>query len=516
VNITVAVIDTVGRPIAGARITVLGSSFVAPLITNTLGQAYLEQNSASWIRIKIEHPQYVEEALESLIPPSGGSFLWNNPVCSIAPEGVITVRLSCIQPAPLMPISKKDLLKAAPFNPGKAFVEVSESGNSTGRYLNINNGSLGFYPVKQRLLPSTPTEGWGRIEHSSMERIDPSSDGDLALLEWGVEEGAKTLLVAVWFPRYRGTTPTSVDFIIFFSPNTAFAEYPQTASAYPYQTDKKGSGGNLRQPFLSLAYRFLFHEKYLTYQLLAAHRQAVLIFPIQPPAGCGPFGEVSGLSRLVAEVTHFMHREGRTSGGITDRSQDLAPRRGYRFLRNGIHRPPPPLNRVILAGFSSGMNPVLDMLGAYHGQTLRALGFNPTIFGADPSKFLNAWSEVWDHDTPAEIRGKLDTNLPAWLNRTPERVARCYQTDYTGSLNWIKSTPLKNFVQEPLKFISGVASEQHSNKCSLVYFGSGYLHHVANDNSAQQKFWEDKDSHQAVPHITFGHAACLSGLRKSD
>ncbi|MCQ6562874.1 hypothetical protein [Paenibacillus mendelii] len=38
----------------------------------------------------------------------------------------------------------------------------------------------------------------------------------------------------------------------------------------------------LVQPYIGLGQRYLFHEKWLAYQLLAAKRQSILVIPIHP------------------------------------------------------------------------------------------------------------------------------------------------------------------------------------------------------------------------------------------
>ena len=50
----------------------------------------------------------------------------------------------------------------------------------------------------------------------------------------------------------------------------------------------------LVQPYIGLAHRYMFFEKWLVDQLLAAKRQAVVVFPVQPYGNWGPFGEVAG------------------------------------------------------------------------------------------------------------------------------------------------------------------------------------------------------------------------------
>jgi hypothetical protein len=344
----------------------------------------------------------------------------------------------------------------------------------------------------------------------------------------------------VWIPLWQGITPSQLDFVVFFTPPTnpideatKKPKYPSDRfpwlQSYPYEAWK---GGKLRedgppalvQPYPALGYRYLFREKWLVYQLLAAKRQAVVVFPIQPFGDWGPFAQAAGLARLLAEVSHFLHRTAYTSGGQTSREEDRAPSPNFRFDRITIHQPPPRLQRVVLSGFSSGMTPIVDMLGTTFGQKMNDQRFSKngidshTLFGADVAPFLRVWKEVWDHDARNDIRITMDQKLPGWLRQDPMRMARCYQTHYTGSEGWIDRSPLVQFTSSSLlKPANGLdASERHKDsRCSLVYFGQGYLLHGTSASEIAPAFWKAANDHQAVPMVTFGHAASLSGLTKS-
>lgn len=312
----------------------------------------------------------------------------------------------------------------------------------------------------------------------------------------------------------------------FFSPNTGYAKFPDDTfpwlGKYPYWAAKGSNpirpGGPLPlvQPYLGLGHRYLFSEKWLVCQLLAAKRQAVVVFPVQPFGNWGPFGEIAGLSRLTSEITHFMQRT-RSTEPASQSGQDLAPTPRYRLGRMGIQRPPPVVRRVILSGFSAGMAPVVGMLGTQVGQRLGTASMTHELFGAEVAPFLAAWKEVWDHDAPAGVRIAMDAALPAWMRRDSARMARCYQSDHTASRGWIGATPLNAFVSAPKKPPGLLGSEErHSEaRCSLAFFGAGYLHHSSSTPPIPPAFWTAGDDHQAVPMVTFGHAARLSGLAAS-
>jgi len=365
------------------------------------------------------------------------------------------------------------------------------------------------------------------------------------------------MLVAAWIPRFRGPSPSELDFVVFFSPTTAPERgYPADKfpwrDPYPYMAVKrnplrdKGSPA-LAQPYPGLGQRYLFELKWLVYQQLAARREATLIFPIQPSGDWGPFAYASGLARLIAEITHFMRRTARTDGLQSDREQDQAARPRYRVSRPGIHLPLPQRRqnilkprRIILSGFSAGVGPIVGMLGTSSGQKMDDGRFENghDRFGADVTPFLDAWMEVWDHDAPSEVRAMLEQAGPGWMNRNSRRMLRCYQSQFTSTpRNWIHTTPLAQFapgsVKPPVSAAGVVADERHADdRCSLVYFDIGFLNHSASAHRVAPVFWKwtesdpndpkkmivrgVADEHQAVPMVTFGHAALLSGLKKTE
>jgi hypothetical protein len=350
-------------------------------------------------------------------------------------------------------------------------------------------------------------------------------------------------------PRFKGTAATQLDVIVYFSPTTTPDKgYPADTlpwrGPYPFQATKDGvvrEGGPpaLVQRYLVLLYRYLFFEKLFAYQLLAAQRSAVILFPIQPSGDWGPVASASGLTRLVAEVTHFLHRNHLT--GASDRGEpDKAPLPGARARYPALHLDPAGLRRLVLAGFSAGIGPITSLLGAVPTSDLPDKRFRRELFGADCSALLNAWKEVWDLDgahfsVGGAPKGPTIDARPngwvtfqdaavAWLTRDSTRMLRSYRSEFTarwstGVFDQTASGPLTKFASGPrrtAKAGNSVAAERHDDaRCSLVYFGSDYLHHTPAAKSADQPpFWYfpvDGD-HHAVPAVAFGHAALLSGL----
>lgn len=522
-DLIIKVVDVVDTLISEADVSIVSLGGRNSGKTNGLGKIILGPMPVEGFKIEVTHPFYLEEEVNVIPPEGGGQFLWDNPVWTFTPPSTVTVRMSRIRAAPFFQISDNEMKRRDSFNPNGVFTWKDDAGNHTHRYLGTFNDEALFVPMNHPLFPAEPTGGWGRFNHGEPVKINPSREGDLFWLEWGVGDKSPRWLVAVWKPRWRGDTRSKLDFVTFFTPNTDDnTKFPASKGEYPYMAWKIGD--RLVQPYPGLAHRYLFIEKWLAYQLLAAKRQAVLVIPIQLSGNWGPFAHAAGLARLFAEITHFLHRTGHTSGYQTSTDQDLALTPRYRFSRNSIHQPPPAIQRIVLSGFSAGVGPIVNMLPTTIGQKMSDnRGFkikgidSDSLFGADVAPFLNAWKEVWDQDARSDIRNGLDKHLPGWLRKDDQRMARCYQTDHTGSQGWIEKTPLLEFVTGPLlKPTNGlVAAERHAdNRCSLVYFGSGYLKHVTSTQKISPVFWTEKDDHQAVPMVTFMHAALLSGLVK--
>jgi hypothetical protein len=532
VDLTVRVLDAAGAPIEGADVSATVVSTQSGGQSDAKGNYVPGALPSAPFQVAASHASYLPEVVNVIPPSGGGSFTWDNPVCSMSPPATLEIRLSRMQPAASYPISNVDLEKRDAFDPRAVFTWI-DGGNQTNRYLAIFNGEQAqFVPVAHPLLPDTPGNGWDRISRGEPTKINPSQFGDLIWVEWGLgntQDNDPRLLVALWVPRFRGPAPTKLDFVVFFSPNTAPERgYPADRfpwlDKYPYAAIKGGAvrqGGPpaLGQPYPILGQRYLFHEKWLVYQMLAAQRQAVLVFPIQPSNDWGPFQFAEGLARLLAETTHFLHRSGHTEGGQTDTQPDQATSRTFRFYRNAIQRSLPALQHVVLAGFSAGVNPIAVLLGAAPQTSISDTRF--PLFGTNSSAFFDAWMETWNHDAPAWVRAVLERNAPRWM-QAPRRILRCYQTSYTGTpKNWVETSPLAQFVRDPAHEKTApdgtYAAERHTDarcSCSLVYFDEAFLHHTAAAGTLMPRFWKTfcADGHQAVPVVTFGHAAALSGL----
>jgi hypothetical protein len=494
-------------------------------ITDGNGQFVLRQLSADWIRVTVTHSSYIEEQVGISFPVQGTSIKWDNPVCAIVPPARVVVHLSRLKAAHTFAISNTDLAQRSPFNPQAAFTWIDDSGNRTDRYLNIFNDIQDkFILVAHPLFPSQPTDGWGRLNHEAPTAVDPSRNGDTVWLEWGLGGNEPRLLVCAWIPRLRRQAPGSLDFVIFFSPNTAGGNLPYPADsppwvgAYPYQATRGQVGQFLGQPYVGLGHKYLFaNEKHMVYQLMAANRHAVVLCPIQPYGQWGPFGQAAGLARLVLEVLHFMHRTGRTSGFNASQDQDKAPLPNDRLSVGKVHVASPSVGRVVLGGFSAGMAAVQSMLGTSPGQVLNQnvpanSHLTQALFGANVNSFLSAWKEVWDFDAEYNTRNALDGSLPGWLNRDSNRMARCYQSAYTGTpRNWIEQAPLVAFTpSQPAG--NNSARERHSDRCSLVFVDWNYLDHASPSTPYPPVFWKVANLHQAMPMVMLGHAARLSGL----
>lgn len=522
--LVIVVKDAAGAPVLGAKVVRTDGNPTAQGTTDAAGRTVFADVPTTLFTVDVTHPSYLDEQVNVRPAPTGGSVAWDNPVCVLNSPSTFEVRMSRVRAAPTFSISNNDLEQRAPFGPQAAFTWTDGNGNTTGRYLAMFNDPVKeFVAVSHPLLPELLTDGWGRISHAPQPvAVDPSRSGDLVWLEWGLGSAEPRLSVAAWIPRFRETT-SQLDFVFFFSPNTGNSAFPSDTfpwlGKYPYWADKGSNplrpGGPLPlvQSYLALAHRYLFIEKWLIGQLLAAKRQAVVVFPVQPFGSWGPFGQIAGLARLTSEITHFIQRTGHMQAA-TQSDQDIAPLPRYRIGRAGVQQPSASVRRIVLSGFSAGMSPVIEMLGTQVGQRLTVPDMNHELFGAEVSPFLTAWKEVWDHDAPDAVRKSMDSSLPAWLRRDSGRMARCYQSEHTGSRGWIDTTPLNDFVSAPKKPPGLFGSkERHSEaRCSLAFFGAGHLHHASSAPAIPPAFWTAKDDHQAVPMVTFGHAARLSGL----
>ena len=89
---------------------------------------------------------------------------------------------------------------------------------------------------------------------------------------------------------------------MFYTPNTAanrgyLTDFPPYRRNYPYALNQSGNPQKpqqLSQRYVSLGLRYIFNEKFLAYQMLAAARDALLIVPIQPAANWEVFADSDG------------------------------------------------------------------------------------------------------------------------------------------------------------------------------------------------------------------------------
>ena len=362
-DLTVIVTDAAETALPGATVRVVTSKGPVQGSTDAQGRFLAQGLPDGQLDVTSTLALYLDEQV-TVQPSTSGSTTWDNPVCTWSSPGTLLVRLSRVRAAPTAPVSNSDLETKAPYDPRAAFTWIDNGGNPTRRYLNLfNDPHPDFTAVDHPLLPSQPTDGWGRISHlTSPVPVDPSRHGNLVWLEWGMGGSEPRLGVAIWVPRWTGPAPSQVDIVVFFSPNPNFADYPTDSypwlGAYPYAAVKgsaplrTGGPKPLVQPYLGLAQRYLFLEKMLVAQLLAAGRQAVVLFPVQPYGDWGPFGEVAGLSRLLREITHYLHRAGMDNGGASTTDQDTAPTPNQRFGANRIHQPPMSLRRIVQPSLS--------------------------------------------------------------------------------------------------------------------------------------------------------------------
>lgn len=546
----VTVTDAAGAAVPGASVIAGGTVGT----TDRAGEARFAA-PATVLAVSASHPDYLAESVTA--QASGSGWVWENPVCTVTaktPDVEARIRLSRLDAARILAVSNDELEKRPAFDPQAVFTWKDAAGNDTGRYLGMFNDVRKVACADHPLLPTSPGDGWDRLRHVQPREVDPSRRGRLCWLTWGgIGDGDPRLLVGAWVPRFAGPAPSQLDVIVFFSPTTTPDKgYPADRfpwrGPYPFQTTRDGQVRDkgppaLVQKYMILLYRYLFFEKYFAYQLLAARRSALILYPIQASGDWGPLAHASGLARLLVETFHFLHRTRQTGLFVTDGGeQDTAPRPGGRLGRPAIHPQPPVLRRLVLAGFSAGIGPVTSMLGAAASSELPDKRFRKELWGADSSSLLGAWKEAWDLDgahfsvggapKSASVEARpngwstFEDAAVAWLRRDDARMLRSYRTEFTarwpgGVFDPTATGKLIQFApaaRRAARAGSSSAAERHEDaRCSLVYFGSDYLHHTPVTKGADEpRFWSfttDGD-HHALPAVAFAHAASLSGLTR--
>jgi len=567
-HLTVSTAD--GVPIVGAEVT-LGND--SPATTDSTGSLQLTP-SANTFTINVSMLDYLSQ-VTTVVVADDGSMTWDDPGTSVsnsAGQTMVVIRLGRLVPAPAVATTGKDLdnntlaIPANTKNPSSYIVPLQNTFTvEQGQYAFLFAGERRFWAALGPTIVRDPGKsGWDALSGTSSS-ITPNMSALFTWLEWAPPGGSPTslnrYLLGIWRPRSSvvpGIAPR--DAIVFFTPNTAdsrgyLADQAPYRKNYPYALNAAdGSTTVLAQRYVTLGLRYIFNEKFLAYQLLAAARDMLLIVAIQPAAQWGILQTANGLQRLIKEVILFEHRQ--RLAPDAQPSLDVAPvpnSKGGFSVRTILakHLPPPALGTLVTAGFSAGMAAVKAlMVNEAIAYTNRARGIssarswtdesrNP--YFADPTEFFAAWREIWDLDGSVNAIGGFSQwvgSLADWqrvsghyANGKSDRVVRCYHTDYTAwsaaslaAVDPILGNPSPN---SSTSAPSSKTGQRDGTNGSAVWFSHGFL--TGNgpgsgwDNRTDAPaFWLGQDppkdigalAHQAIPTICFGHAAALSQLRK--
>jgi hypothetical protein len=561
--ITVRAAD--GTPIGGAAVTVAGASQVTDF-TGRTGASLAPSGPTS---LQVSKPGYVPLTL-TVEPQRDGSLHWDDPGTAITPGSVVAVdiRLSRMTAAPVTPTTAAGVAgQLEQLLQGPAPVQTALTAHD-GEYLSVVE-QAGLSAVAPEVLFRAATDpagliapapasgarltGWDALNHS-VTRLAATRQGTFAWLVWGGSAlggaGQPRFLVAVWRPRtaaISGSSPRR-DAIIFFTPPTTAArgyppDRPPFEHQYPFGLVRWQ--GKADQPYTDIASDYLFGNFYwMCYQILAARRDATLIFPVIPAGAPGMLVRPEVLGRLAAEVILWAHRERRgradPAAGEVDTAPASSPGGQAVAASSGlaVQAGLPSLGVTALAGYSEGVTYVkaamLAPMSGASGRSRDAADESASPYQADPAVFIDAWQEVWDFDgTAAGAPGALGQpadwaqTLTAWIKAGTHRVARCYHSDQTWGWNSSCVAALRSVTGG-----AGVigpnaqgAAESHGPTGSAVWLPRAFL--AANPPAGAwnataapgqpatladaPSLW-DGDAHRAPLRVGLAHAAAMSQL----
>lgn len=299
-NVQVLVCTADRVPIVGASVAVDGGPTVS---TDASGMATLSPGSGSFT-VEASMANYSEQAT-TIIQATGGALSWDDPGTIVSGSGddlSVEIRLGRVVPASTVPLD--DAIMRIPDAVFKGFKNPRNLSYAVPlqHTFTVPDGEYTFlYATKRNFWAATgPTilgdqgaKGWGAFAARAAV-IEPRMRGQFTWLEWAPPGGSPSALnrylIGLWWPR-SSVVPGAVprDAIIFFSPTTQQPPYLTDSAPYrgnyPYALNQ-GDGKDpqqLAQRYVGLGLRYVFSEKFLSYQLLAAARDALLIFPIHRP-----------------------------------------------------------------------------------------------------------------------------------------------------------------------------------------------------------------------------------------
>jgi hypothetical protein len=315
----------------------------------------------------------------------------------------------------------------------------------------VHRKTVFYAPTEDLFLDDETASGW-KLFRNTHSTISPDDQSCLTLAEWGLdptrtippEKGTKTAhryLVAIWRPRRVVASSGTRDVIVYFQPNTVNdppednpRDSPPYRGNYPYSLQKeRGTGALLYdQPWIEYVKVFLFQDHFLAYQLLAAKRDCILIFPIQPYGQWQSMALLPGVARLVAETILFEHRH------PCSVDQAKTPN-SWRYVSS----PRPKLGSVAIAGYSAGIANVAGLVKEHNKLLLHSPKSPATrtqkdedenMYMASPHSLMESWKEVWDLDGSSNGFGTIASwavILGDWQKAVPERRVFSYHTSTT-------------------------------------------------------------------------------------
>jgi hypothetical protein len=508
-NVKIIVKDVDDAPVNGA---ILKRRSQQGDVTDTIPGNELQFSMTDFsgdIDLRLSHPSFNEEVVR--VTKSGQR--WSNPTCVVSLQSgvlAITVILSRIQTAPTVYIPEEQLKNYAA-NPTGVLLADRQSAFS---YRSLFNGPIDeFRRLAHPIFDDPNGEDWERFFYEKVN-VNPAKRGSFRWLEYG--ESRQKFVIGLWVPkRYFAYSDTrSLDFVVFYSPSTAINEYHlDQGQVYPYGLKTTTEQGKIvvGQPYITqLGQNYLFNWQYLVYQLLAAKKKAIMVMPINNYGDWRPFQTRSGVLRLLKEIAHYAHKQ-HLLGPLVSIAENFPS-----DVVSTAFEPTPSLGRLAIAGFSSGMGPILSLFNADNQQKK----LPPLFYSSNASAFEQLWKEIWDIDLAVHRNGGFDSfekTLLAWLNQSSKRQMRMYHSLYTAD-KWRPSnapqlSKLKVVTRggRPAKSNPAIDAEEVHSKdgtWSAVYFSNEYLN--ASGKGLGIPSFLNNTPHQFIPKIALGHAGLMS------
>lgn len=522
---TVLVRDVNGLPIANALVVVGGAQGG----TNAAGRFSTALAPPPAIPlIIVTHPAYVTEHIA--VAGDLRTEPWNNALArrTVAGDDVtFTVTLGRLDTCPVAELSAqqvKAVMAQKDRDPHAALLWRPAKYPDVRAYTGHWNDQLDCYVAEQDLLPAAPVDagarGWAQFHHRLVKnQVDAL--GRFYWLRYPAPQTDQMHTVAIFSPNFARPVPLSrLDFVLFYSPNTS--SYTAT---YPYGLVDKD---NPFQQYFDLGKKYLLDEFYFVAQLLARRNRAVTVMPIVSGTDLGPLNSGEGALRLLREVAAFLHRQCRTSSAGIRRPNDNPDELCGPNLRT-LNRPVfstdfgavPPVGAVAVAGFSTGIDPVKQVMRTFPVSLGTTMWGVPSTDGTDALRVWNtAFRELWDLDGfhpdtggwPAYLK-----QLRIWFNADAGRVVRSYHSSGRVPPDPISDPdPVWKDLRGPgLKLDRQQtppgrwARILQNDRWTSVRMSDSYVDYGPGDD--RPVFL---DAHHTTPRIGFSHAAGITGIGK--